>query len=84
MEIRSTKRAKWRKLGYISFQPNDKTDFKAKEHKNVHAPPNTLGTFIKLLINAPHTNHKNIYNQSHAKSLTVEDQGKGKPKDFQP
>eukprot|EP00116_Pleurobrachia_bachei_P001777 sb/3462039/ len=53
--------ATFNRLGYISFEPNEKTSFKARELKSVHL--DCEGVFIKLVCHKNHVNNLNIFNQ---------------------
>ena len=53
--------ASFDRLGYISFESNEKTQFKARELKSVHL--DCTGTFVKLVCQKNHVNKHNIFNQ---------------------
>ena len=53
--------ATFSRLGYISFDTNEKSSFKARELKSVHL--DCEGTFIKLCCQKNHVNKHNVFNQ---------------------
>ena len=53
--------ASFDRLGYISFENNEKTQFKARELKSVHL--DCTGSFVKLVCQKNHVNKHNIFNQ---------------------
>ena len=53
--------ASFSRLGYISFDPNDKTGYKARELKSVHL--DCEGSYIKIVCQKNHVNKHNIFNQ---------------------
>lgn len=58
----SYKTATFNRLGYLSLDSNERSGFSARELKTVYID-NIFGSFIKLIINEPHMNKQNIYNQ---------------------
>ena len=58
----SYKTANFTRLGYLSLDSNERSSFSARELKTVYID-NMFGSFVKLIINQPHTNKQNIYNQ---------------------
>ncbi len=53
--------AAFRRLGYLSFDPNERSNHQARELKSVHV--NVSAHFVKLVIHRCHVNKLNIYNQ---------------------
>ena len=53
--------ATFSRLGYISFDTNEKSSFKARELKSVHL--DCEGLFIKLSCQKNHVNKHNVFNQ---------------------
>lgn len=60
---------RWKRLGYLSLDTNERTNFQARELKTVYV--NSLGSFLKLIINSPHLNNKNLYSQVGLVNITV-------------
>lgn len=52
---------KYKKLGYLSLDSNERTDFKARELKSVYIDSFCL--FMKLLFHKHHVNKYNLFNQ---------------------
>lgn len=53
--------AKFKRLGYLSLDSNERSNFQARELKTVFI--DHAGQFIKFLVNENHVNKLNIYNQ---------------------
>jgi centrosomal protein CEP104 len=53
--------ATFKRLGYLSLDSNERSDYQARELKTVYI--NKSGTFLKLVLNENHPNKHNIYNQ---------------------
>lgn len=54
-------RCLYKRLGHLSFHPNEKTNYQARELKTVHI--NHTAVMVKFLVYGPHMNQHNIYNQ---------------------
>jgi XRCC1 N terminal domain/UvrB/uvrC motif len=52
---------KWKRLGYIPLDDNEKSEYQARELKSVFIDVRTL--FLKLVFNKCHTNKHNMFNQ---------------------
>jgi centrosomal protein CEP104 len=50
-----------KRLGYLSFDSNEKSAFKARELKSVHV--STAAHLLRLVFHKCHINKLNIYNQ---------------------
>lgn len=65
MEVYCGNRSKdaivWEKLGYLSLDDNQRSQFKARELKSVYV--NTRGEYIKFIIKQCHINTINLFNQ---------------------
>lgn len=74
--------ARFSRLGYISFDQNDKTAYKARELKSVSLE--CEGSFIKLVCQKNHLNKHNIFNQVGLVAVNVigEYPGPGKPESY--
>ena len=59
--VPSYQSASFSRLGYISFDANEKTTFKARELKSVHL--DCEGVYVKLVCQKNHVNKLNIFNQ---------------------
>jgi centrosomal protein CEP104 len=57
----SYRTATFKRLGYLSLDSNERSNFQARELKTVFI--DHAGKYIKLLINENHVNKQNIYNQ---------------------
>jgi centrosomal protein CEP104 len=53
--------AKWKRLGYLSLDSNERSGFKARELKSVYI--DAKGHFLKLLVHKCHVNSLNLFNQ---------------------
>jgi centrosomal protein CEP104 len=53
--------AKFKRLGYLSLDSNERSSFQARELKTVFI--DHVGSYIKFIINENHPNKQNIYNQ---------------------
>ncbi len=53
--------ATYKRLGYLSLDSNERSNYNARELKTVFV--DYVGRFLKLLINENHVNGQNIYNQ---------------------
>mmetsp|Transcript_9912 Transcript_9912/g.8858 ORF Transcript_9912/g.8858 Transcript_9912/m.8858 type:complete len:843 (-) Transcript_9912:96-2624(-) len=53
--------AKYKRLGYLTLDPNEKTDFKARELKTVYI--DHIGSFIRFVIHKSYVNQYNYFNQ---------------------
>lgn len=53
--------ARFRRLGYLSLDPNVRSEYKARELKSVFV--NCEGQFIKFLVHKSYNNDQNLYNQ---------------------
>lgn len=53
--------AKYKRLGYLSLDSNERSNFSARELKTVFVE--FTGRYLKLIINECHVNSQNIYNQ---------------------
>jgi cell division septum initiation protein DivIVA len=53
--------ATWKRLGYMSIDSNEKSNYQARELKTVFV--DSLGQYLKLILNQNHPNHLNMYNQ---------------------
>eukprot|EP01138_Halocafeteria_seosinensis_P001794 gb/GECG01001837.1/.p1 GENE.gb/GECG01001837.1/~~gb/GECG01001837.1/.p1 ORF type:complete len:831 (+),score=125.56 gb/GECG01001837.1/:1-2493(+) len=53
--------AKFKRLGYLSLDSNERSNYKARELKSVYIQ--AKGSFLKLLIHQCHSNPHNLYNQ---------------------
>jgi centrosomal protein CEP104 len=61
--------ATFKRLGYLSLDSNQRSNFQARELKSVYI--NAHGNFVKLLISRCHTNYSNIYCQVGIVALNV-------------
>lgn len=52
---------KWKRLGYLSLDSNEESNFQARELKSVYIDAQAL--FLKIVLNNCHSNAHNIYNQ---------------------
>lgn len=52
---------KYKKLGYLSLDSNERTNFQARELKSVYIDAPCL--FLKLLMHKNHQNKYNLFNQ---------------------
>ncbi|KAJ1396116.1 hypothetical protein B484DRAFT_407424 [Ochromonadaceae sp. CCMP2298] len=57
----SYRTATFKRLGYLSLDGNERSNFQARELKTVFI--DHAGSYIKLLINENHVNKQNLYNQ---------------------
>ena len=55
-------RAKFKRMGYVSLDPNERSNFQARELKTVQF--NANGLFLKLIIHKCSVNRLNIYSQA--------------------
>eukprot|EP00240_Pyramimonas_obovata_P012838 CAMPEP_0118939966 /NCGR_PEP_ID=MMETSP1169-20130426/30302_1 /TAXON_ID=36882 /ORGANISM="Pyramimonas obovata, Strain CCMP722" /LENGTH=261 /DNA_ID=CAMNT_0006884353 /DNA_START=264 /DNA_END=1045 /DNA_ORIENTATION=+ len=55
------RQCRMKRLGYLSFDSNEKSAFKARELKSVHV--NTAAHVMRLVLHKCHINKLNIYNQ---------------------
>ena len=55
-------RCSFRRLGHLSFHTNERTNYQARELKTVHI--NDPAVLIKFVVNGPHVNQHNVYNQA--------------------
>jgi centrosomal protein CEP104 len=53
--------ATWKRLGYMSIDSNEKSNYQARELKTVFV--DSFGQYLKLILNENHHNHLNIFNQ---------------------
>lgn len=53
--------AKFKRLGYLSLDSNERSSFQARELKTVFI--DYVGSFVKFIVNENHINKQNIYNQ---------------------
>lgn len=51
----------WKRLGYMSFDDNQRSSHQARELKSVHV--NTHAFMVRLVVHRCHVNKLNIYNQ---------------------
>lgn len=51
----------FKRLGYLSFDSNERSNHQARELKSVHV--NVPAFFIRLMVHRCHVNKLNIYNQ---------------------
>ena len=58
----------WKRLGYFSFDSNERSRFEARELKSVYL--NTTAAALKLVVHAPLTNNLNVYNQIGVVAVT--------------
>lgn len=56
-----TNAASYKRLGYLSFDSNERSNHQAREFKSVHV--NVHASHIKLVVQRCHVNKLNIYNQ---------------------
>jgi len=54
-------RAKFKRMGYVSLDPNERSNFQARELKTVQF--NSSGLFLKLVVHKCSVNRLNIYSQ---------------------
>eukprot|EP00793_Prasinoderma_coloniale_P006729 PRCOL_00001559-RA len=59
----------WKRLGYFSFDSNERSRFEARELKSVYL--NTTAAALKLVVHAPLTNNLNVYNQIGVVAVNV-------------
>ena len=52
----------YKRLGYISFDSNEKSNYQARELKSVHV--NVHASVLRMVIHKGHVNKLNIYNQA--------------------
>jgi centrosomal protein CEP104 len=50
-----------KKLGHLSFDSNEHTEYQARELKSVHV--NVEAAYVRLVLHRCHVNKLNIYNQ---------------------
>ena len=55
-------KAHFKRLGYLSFDSNERSNHQARELKSVHV--NIAAQHIKLVVHRCHVNKLNIYNQA--------------------
>jgi centrosomal protein CEP104 len=55
-------RAKFKRMGYVSLDPNERSNFQARELKTVQF--NSSGLFLKLVVHKCSVNRLNIYSQA--------------------
>lgn len=62
-------KASWRRLGFLSFDANDKSSYSARELKSV-ALNGTPAHLLRLVFHRCHANAANIYGQARRHSLS--------------
>jgi centrosomal protein CEP104 len=62
-------RAKFKRMGYVSLDPNERSNFQARELKTVQF--NANGLFLKLVIHKCSVNRLNIYSQVSSSVFSV-------------
>jgi centrosomal protein CEP104 len=65
----------WSRLGYLSLDNNERSNFKARELKSVYLK--ARGSFLKLLFHKSHINTLNLYNQVGLIALNILGQQSG-------
>ncbi|KAJ1451288.1 hypothetical protein M885DRAFT_530203 [Pelagophyceae sp. CCMP2097] len=58
---RGPEHATWTRLGYLSLDSNERSDFQARELKSVYLE--CRGRFLKLVVHRCHINRQNLFNQ---------------------
>ena len=66
---REANKARYQRLGHLSFSTNEHTGYGAREQKNVSV--NCKARFLKLIIHTPHKNPANLYRQVGIVSLQI-------------
>lgn len=69
LPARSASSLQWRRLGYFSFDPNERSRHEARELKSVHL--NTLAAALRVVVHAPIGNNLNVYNQIGVVAINV-------------
>eukprot|EP01028_Stygiella_incarcerata_P009186 TRINITY_DN4292_c0_g1_i5.p1 TRINITY_DN4292_c0_g1~~TRINITY_DN4292_c0_g1_i5.p1 ORF type:complete len:869 (+),score=256.92 TRINITY_DN4292_c0_g1_i5:100-2706(+) len=52
----------WKRLGYVSLDKNDKTEYRARELKTIQFSAHHVA-YLKIVLQRNHVNVKNLYNQ---------------------
>jgi centrosomal protein CEP104 len=52
----------WKRLGYVSLDKNDKTEYRARELKTIQFSAHHVA-YLKIVLQRNHVNTKNLYNQ---------------------
>jgi len=63
------KSMKWKRLGYLSLDKNERSNWKARELKSVYI--NTMANYIKFSLHESHINSINLFNQVGIVALGV-------------
>jgi centrosomal protein CEP104 len=66
-----TSKAPFSRLGYLSFDSNERSNYQARELKTVHV--NTQAYFVRLVVHRCHMNKLNLYSQVGRRELTGQD-----------
>jgi centrosomal protein CEP104 len=53
--------ADWKRLGYLSLDPNERSQFKSRELKSVYV--DDRAHYLKLVVAKPHINNRNVFRQ---------------------
>lgn len=53
----------WRRLGFLNFDPNERSQFTARELKSVSLT-GTTARFVRLVFHKCHANPANLYSQA--------------------
>lgn len=61
--------AKWKRLGYLSLDSNERSSFQARELKTVYI--DQVGRFVKLVIHKNYVNKQNMFNQVGVVALNL-------------
>ena len=59
----------WRRLGYLSLDKNERSNWKARELKSVYI--NTTANYFKFSLHEPHINTINLFNQIGIVGLSI-------------
>jgi hypothetical protein len=59
----------FKRLGFISFDSNERSNFQARELKSAHV--NVVVLFVRLVVHRCHVNKLNIYNQARSLMVTA-------------
>eukprot|EP00127_Corallochytrium_limacisporum_P006464 Clim_evm7s228 gene=Clim_evmTU7s228 len=69
IEDKSEMETIWTRLGHVSFGSNTEAQYRARELKSIHI--DTVGRFVKIVIQGSHINQYNLYNQVGIVALNI-------------
>ena len=63
--------ASYRSIGYLCLDSNERSNFGARELKKVTLTESCAGTYLRIVVHAPHHNAHNVFNQAGIVAVNV-------------